>query len=126
MVKSLADELTLILNWIENPGLGHNAVEEAKNGLICFCRGLVVGLRASEPIEVRGDAPIQVDEEDLRRAEAAYEMRRAEAKERRRKKEWENSQDCARPEMPNCPVGDRPVDEALKDPGAPIGQRGLL
>lgn len=55
MVKNLADELTDILNWIENPGLGEHAREEANMGLVCFCRGLVVGLRASEPIEVRGD-----------------------------------------------------------------------
>lgn len=122
MVKSLADELTLILNWIENPGLGQNAVEEAKNGLICFCRGLVVGLRASEPIEIRGDVPLDPSfAKEWNEAE-----RRAKVAERRRKKEWENAQDCVRPEMPNCPVGDRPIDEALKDPGAPLGQRGLL
>lgn len=99
MVKSLADELTLILNWIENPGLGQNAVEEAKNGLICFCRGLVVGLRASEPIEIRGDIPIDPS--------FAKEWNEAE---RRRSRE-ENAQR-------NEPMGARlrPADEALKDP----------
>jgi len=82
MVKSLADELTLILNWIENPGLGPNAHEEAKTGLICFCRGLVVGLRASEPIEVRGDIPIDPSfakewNEAERRAKVAADRRRS-------------------------------------------------
>ena len=111
MVKSLADELTLILNWIENPGLGQNAVEEAKNGLICFCRGLVVGLRASEPIEIRGDIPIDPHfAKDWSEAE-----RRAKVAERRRSRE-ENANAS---EL-------RPVDEALKNPGAPIGQRGCL
>lgn len=111
MVKSLADELTLILNWIENPGLGQNAVEEAKNGLICFCRGLVVGLRASEPIEIRGDIPIDHSfAKDWNEAE-----RRAKVAERRRSREA------------NANASEfRPVDEALKDPNAPIGQKGLL
>lgn len=123
MVKSLADELTLILNWIENPGLGQNAVEEAKNGLICFCRGLVVGLRASEPIEVRGDIPIDPsfakawDEAD-RRAKFAADRRRSREENAQRNEAMMDKQADNRL---------RPLaEEALKDPGAPIGQRGLL
>jgi hypothetical protein len=46
MVKNLADELTDILNRVENPGLGEHAHEEANTGLVIFCRGLVCGLRA--------------------------------------------------------------------------------
>lgn len=104
MVKSLADELTLILNWIENPGRGQNAVEEAKNGLVCFCRGLVVGLRASEPIEIRGDIPI----------DTSFAKDWSEAERRRSREANANASEL------------RPVDEALKDPGAPLAQRGLI
>ena len=60
MVKNLADELTLALNWIENPGLGERAREEANMGLVCFCRGLVCGLRNGQ--QVTGDTPISVNE----------------------------------------------------------------
>lgn len=82
MVKKLADELSDILDWVENPGLGEHAHEEAKCGLICFCRGLVVGLRASEPIEVRGDIPIDPSfakdwNEAERRAKVAADRRRS-------------------------------------------------
>ena len=56
MVKNLADELTDILNWIENPGLGEHAREEANAGLICFCRGLVCGLRRGK--QVADDTPV--------------------------------------------------------------------
>lgn len=48
MVKSLADELTDILNWVENPGLGEHAREEAYAGLVIFCRGFVCGLRQAK------------------------------------------------------------------------------
>lgn len=57
MVKNLADELTDFLNWIENPGLGDHAREEANMGLFCFCRGLVCGLRAGS---VRMEVPEEV------------------------------------------------------------------
>ena len=60
MVKSLADELTDILNWVENPGLGEHAREEANAGLVIFCRGLVCGLRFGQ--QVTGNTPISVDE----------------------------------------------------------------
>lgn len=60
MVKNLADELTDILNWVENPGLGEHAREEANAGLVIFCRGLVCGLRSG--LQVTGDTPISVDE----------------------------------------------------------------
>ena len=82
MVKKLADELSDILDWVDNPGLGEHAHEEAKCGLICFCRGLVVGLRANEPIEVRGDIPINPSFEKEwseldRRAKVAADRRRS-------------------------------------------------
>jgi len=48
MVKNLADELSDILDWVENPGLGDHAREEAHAGLVIFCRGLVCGLRKCE------------------------------------------------------------------------------
>lgn len=46
MVKSLADELTDILDWIENAGLGDG--ERARAALVAFCRGLVCGLRYAD------------------------------------------------------------------------------
>lgn len=60
MVKNLADELSDILDWVENPGLGDHAREEANAGLVIFCRGLVCGLRGG--LQVTGDTPISVDE----------------------------------------------------------------
>ena len=60
MVKNLADELSDILDWVENPGLGEHAREEANAGLVIFCRGLVCGLRGG--LQVTGDTPISVDE----------------------------------------------------------------
>ena len=65
MVKSLADELTDILDWVENPGLGDHAREEANTGLVIFCRGLVCGLRFDQ--QVTGDTPISVDEDRPKR-----------------------------------------------------------
>lgn len=59
MVKCLADELTDILNWIENPSLGEHAHEKANMGLVCFCRGLVCGLRADR-------VQIEISEADRR------------------------------------------------------------
>lgn len=112
MVKKLADELSNILDWVENPGLGQNAVEEAKAGLICFCRGLVVGLRASEPIEIRGDIPI----DPSFAKEWGEADRRARIAERRRSRE-ENAQ--RNEPMMGKQMDDRlrPMDEALKDTG---------
>lgn len=46
MVKSLANELTEILEWIEDAGLGDS--ERARAALITFCRGLVCGLRTAD------------------------------------------------------------------------------
>jgi hypothetical protein len=77
MIKNLADELTDLLNWIENPGLGQHTCEEANAALMCFCRGLVVGLRSNEPIEVRGDIPI----------DASFAKDRSEVERRRSRKE---------------------------------------
>lgn len=112
MMKSLADELSLILNWIENPGLGQNAVEKAETGLICFCRGLVVGLRASEPIEIRGDIPI-----DPSFAKEWNEAdRRAKISERRRSRE-ENAQRNEPVMGKQTDARLRSVGEALKDCG---------
>ncbi len=71
MVKNLADELADILDWNENPGLGENAVEQARAGIVIFCRGLVCGLRFGQ--QVTGDTPISVDEEKRRRRERVQE-----------------------------------------------------
>lgn len=60
MVKNLADELSDILDWVEDPGLGEHAHEEARMGLVIFCRGLVCGLRGG--LQVTGDTPISIDE----------------------------------------------------------------
>lgn len=67
MVKNLADELSDILGWVENPGLGEHAREEANAGLVIFCRGLVCGLRGGQ--QVTGDMPISLDGELFRKAE---------------------------------------------------------
>jgi hypothetical protein len=91
MVKNLADELTDILNWIENPGLVEHAREEANRALFCFCRGLVVGLRAgSVQMEVPKDVAFNPDfakdwAEADRRANA--ERRQKAAADRRRNQE---------------------------------------
>lgn len=86
MVKNLADELADILDWNENPGLGENAVEQARAGLVIFCRGLVCGLRFGQ--QVTGDTPISVDEELLNKFKPDWDnaeaKRRMEEKRRRR------------------------------------------
>lgn len=84
MVKSLADELTYILNWIENPGLGERVREEANMGLACFCRGLVCGLRNGQ--QVTGDAPISVDEALAEAFKPDWDKAEAKAREERRQK----------------------------------------
>lgn len=112
MVKKLADELSDILDWVENPGLGPNAHEDAKVGLICFCRGLVVGLRASEPIEVRGDIPL---DPSFAKDWAEADRRAKSAIDRRRSRE-ENAQ-RNEPMMGKADTRLRPVDEALEDCG---------
>lgn len=112
MVKSLADELTDILNWIENPGLGDHAREEANAGLVIFCRGLVCGLRNG--LQMTGDTPISVDEAlaeafkpDWDKAEARRRVEEARCREERRSKS-ENAQmrpvdevPCARAPFPS-------------------------
>lgn len=147
MVKNLADELSDILDWVENPGLGDHAREEAHTGLVIFCRGLVCGLRGG--LRVTGDTPISVDEalaetfkpdwdkaEAKRRAEEKAVVRRH-LEERRR--ECENAQRNESKWDPEAPAdsmgkvdvgfrgGLRPAEEdkrirpsigeALKDPG---------
>jgi hypothetical protein len=103
MVKNLADELSDILDWVENPGLGDHAREEAHAGLVIFCRGLVCGLRGG--LQVTGDTPISVDEAlakafkpDWDKAEVKRRVEEARCREERRRKS-ENAQI-------------RPVDEA--------------
>ena len=151
MVKNLADELTDILNWVENPGLGDHAREEANAGLAIFCRGLVCGLRFSQ--QVTGDTPISVDEALLEQFKPDWD--RAEAKRRaeekavvrrhleERRRECENAQRNEPKWNPEAPAdsmakvdvgfrgGLRPVEEdkrirpsvgeALKDPGFGAG-----
>lgn len=103
MVKNLADELSDILDWVENPGLGEHAREEANAGLVIFCRGLVCGLRGG--LQVTGDTPISVDEAlaeafkpDWDKEETKRRVAEARYREERRRKS-ENAQL-------------RPVDEA--------------
>lgn len=57
MIKSLADELSDILDRNNDPGLGPTAVEQARMGLITFCRGLVCGLRAGSEVQA-GNGPL--------------------------------------------------------------------
>lgn len=140
MVKNLADELTDILNWIENPGLGDHAREEANMCLVCFCRGLVCGLRGG--LQVTGDTPISVDEaladafkRDWERAEVARrqqdvaERRRCRENAQRNEPKW--NPEAPADSMAKVDVGFRgglrpaeedmrihpSVGEALKDPG---------
>ena len=144
MVKSLADELTDILNWIENPGLGDHAREEANAGLVIFCRGLVCGLRNGQ--QVTGDTPISVDEALAEAFKPDWDKAEAEAREERRQKDiadrrrrQENAQRNEPKWDPEAPAdsmakvyvgflgGLRPAEkdmrirpsigEALKDPG---------
>ena len=70
MVKSLADELTEILDWIENAGLGDG--ERARAALIAFCRGLVCGLHANESIEVDRELAKELESEWKKREGNAY------------------------------------------------------
>lgn len=106
MVKSLADELTDILNWIENPGLGEHAREEANAGLVIFCRGLVCGLRGGQ--QVTGDTPISLDGELFRKAEREA-RREARLHENLRRERQQNAQ--LRPVDEDNRVS--PIDEAL-------------
>lgn len=145
MVKSLADELTNILNWIENPGLGERAREEANMGLVCFCRGLVCGLRNGQ--QVTGDTPISVNEALAEAFKPDWDKAEAKAREERRQKDiadrrrrQENAQRNEPKWDPEAPAdsmakvdvgfrgGHRPAEEedmrirpsigeALKDPG---------
>jgi hypothetical protein len=118
MVKKLADELTDILNWVENPGLGEHAREEARAGLVIFCRGLVVGLRASEPIEVRGDIPFN---HDFAKALAEADRRRRANAERRQKVATDSIRNQENVQRNESMMGKqmdaslRPSDEALED-----------
>lgn len=96
MVKNLADELSDILDWVENPGLGDHAREEANTGLVIFCRGLVCGLRGG--LQVTGDTPISVDEALAKAFKPDWDKAEAKRREERRRKS-ENAQM-------------RPVDEA--------------
>lgn len=96
MVKNLADELADILDWNENPGLGEKAVEQARAGLVIFCRGLVCGLRFGQ--QVTGNTPVSVDEAllnqfkpDWDKAEAKRRADEARCREERRRK-CENAQ----------------------------------
>jgi hypothetical protein len=61
MVKSLADELTQILDWIEDAGI--NQVEHARTGLVIFCRGFVCGLRANESIKADSELAKELESE---------------------------------------------------------------
>ena len=101
MVKSLADELTDILNWVENPGLGKHACEEANAALVCFCRGLVCGLRSGQ--QVTDDTPLTIEDELLDKFKPDWDKAEAKRHENLRRRFQENAQL-------------RPVDEANEDP----------
>lgn len=133
MVKSLADELTDILNCIENPGLGEHAREEANMGLVCFCRGLVCGLRGG--LQVTGDTPISVDEAladalkpDWERAEAKRRADEARCREERRRKDVADRRRCQENAQRNEPKWDpEAAQRSLDSMGkVDVGFRGGL
>lgn len=114
MVKSLADELTDILNWVENPGFGEHAREEANAGLMIFCRGLVCGLRCG--LQVTGDKTISVDEAQADAFKPDWDRAEAKRREALRRKYQENAQ--MRPVDEANRV--HPVDEVPNSPRAPF------
>ena len=99
MVKNLEDELSEILNWIENRGIRELAYEEARTGLVLFCRGLVCGLRSGQ--QVTDDTPISVDEASLNAFKSDWD--KAEAKRRadearcREERRYKSENDQTRP-----------------------------
>jgi hypothetical protein len=108
MVKNLADELSDILNWVENPGLGDHAREEANTGLVIFCRGLVCGLRGG--LQVTGDTSISVDEAPSEAVKPDWD--KAEAKRRveeARRREEQLFRDITNANLKNAQM--RPVNE---------------
>ena len=115
---TLENELEQLLQWKRDTVLCPNPSRGTSpdDALFLFNLGLLCGLKEANrnrAVEVPcGNEPIRITEEDLRRAELAQK------RERRR----EGNADASRLR----PVDERPIDEALKDPGAPIGQRGLL
>ena len=98
MVKSLADELTEVLNWIEDARL--TEFEHARSILVAFCRGLVCGLRTGNTQAVTNE---EYDEGDIAKCI------------RDELKEWHHKQNvpdaCDSPMMGNTPV----KEERLKD-----------
>ena len=130
MVKSLADELTDILDWVENPGLADHAREEANVALVCFCRGLVCGLRNGQ--QVTGDTPISVDEAlaeaikpDWDKAEAKRREDEARCRAERRQKDVAERRRCQENAKRNEPKWDpeAPADSMAK---VDVGFRGGL
>lgn len=115
---TLENELEQLLQWKRDTVLCPNPSRGTSpdDALFLFNLGLLCGLKEAkrnQVLETIGELPIQVTEEDLRRAELAQK------REARRIREG-NADARSRP-VDECPIG-----EALKDPGAPIGQRGLL
>lgn len=113
---TLEDELEQLLQWKRDTVLCPTPAGGTRpdDALFLFNLGLLCGLKEAkrnQVLETCGELPIQVTEEDLRRAELAQK------RERRR----EGNADARIRPAHECPI-----DEALKDPGAPIGQRGLL
>ena len=114
---TLESELEQLIQWKRDtvlcptPARGLNP----DDALYLFNIGLLCGLKEANrnrAVEVTcGDEPIRITEEDLRRAELAQK------RERRR----EGNADARMRPVDECPIG-----EALKDPGAPLGQRGFL
>jgi hypothetical protein len=92
MVKNLADELSDILDWVESPGLGDHAREEAHAGLVIFCRGLVCGLRGG--LQVTGDTPISYDEAPAKVLKRREERRRKSENEQRDGSKWDPEAPC--------------------------------
>lgn len=116
---TLENELEQLLQWKRDTVLCPNPSRGTSpdDALFLFNIGLLCGLKEAkrnQVLETIGELPIQVTEENLRRAEPAQK--------REARRVREGNADAAR----MCPMGERPIDEPLKDPGAPIGQRGLL
>lgn len=99
MTRNLLDELSDILDWIDNNGLGERDHYEARRGLEIFCRGLVCGLRSGQ--QVTDDTPISVDEASLNAFKSDWD--KAEAKRRadearcREERRYKSENDQTRP-----------------------------
>lgn len=106
MVKSLVDELSDILDWVENPGLGERAHEDAKMSLIVFCRGLVCGLRSGE--QAKGDTAFIAKDSPFDAFEPDWDKAEAKLRENLRRKRQENAQSRTGSEANKDPRYEKP------------------